>query len=246
MRVALRNELDRLKAVKRFDSFNFDMNNNFQDLLRLASDVFATPVAFITLLDEHDQWFKATRGYEVLCMPRATSFCTHTIRHTRAMAVPDAQSDTRFADNPLVFYPPHIRFYAGAPLTTYDGYNIGTLCVMDVAPRQSVDDRVDHLDIIARQVMYLMELQLTYSVLNEKMEQIARQNEALMKIAHIQSHEFRGPLCTITGLMNLIKEDQYASPTEYLQLMEQAVETLDGRIHAVVKATELAESSYVA
>jgi GAF domain-containing protein len=238
-------EMLRLNAVKRFDRFNFDLNNNFQGLLKIAADIYETPAAFITLIDENNQWFKVTRGFDVLSMPRQGSFCTQTIKQKNTMVVTDTRIDTRFETSPFVIHPPNIRFYAGAPLSTHDRQNIGTLCVMDVTPKEIDDNKKEHLEILSRQVMHLMELELTYKMLNEKMEQIESQNKALMTIAHVQSHQFRGPLCTIVGLMNIIKEDGYKDPKDYLVMMEDAIEKLDEQIHSVVKATELAESSYV-
>ena len=128
MAYAIINEKDRLNAVKRFDHFNYDLNKNLQGILQLATNLYATPVAFITLIDENEQLFKVKRGFEVLKMPRDTSFCTHTIMQDTAMVVNDAFADHRFTGNPLVINPPNIRFYAGAPLTTNDGQNVGTLC----------------------------------------------------------------------------------------------------------------------
>lgn len=235
----------RLNAVKRFDRFNFDINDNFQGLLKIAADIYETPAAFITLLDENNQWFKVTRGFDVLSMPREGSFCTQTIKQNNTLVVTDTRIDTRFETSPFVIHPPNIRFYAGAPLSTHDGQNIGTLCVMDVTPKQVDENKKEHLEILSKQVMHLMELELTYKMLNERMGQIEAQNKALMTIAHVQSHQFRGPLCTIVGLMNIIKEDGYKEPKEYLVMMESAIGKLDEQIHSVVKATELAESSYV-
>jgi GAF domain-containing protein len=239
-------ESKRIAAVKRFDAFSFDINENFHAILKLTSGIFNTPVAFITLLDNDHQWFKVNHGFDVLCMPRKTSFCTHVIRSDNTMVVTDARTDTRFDQNPLVANPPHIRFYAGAPLCTYDGLNIGTLCVMDVVPK-SVDDKTrSHLSILARQVINLMELELAKKMITEKMQQIESRNQALRKIAHIQSHDFRGPLASVIGVMNMIREQDYDPPKEYLHLMEQAISKLDEKVHVVVRSTEIARSGFIA
>ena len=239
-------ETARLAAVNRFRSFDFDLNKNLEGILRLATDIYEAPVAFITLIDEHDQWFNVTRGYEVAHMPRETSFCTHAIEQNDAMVVPDALLDERFAANPLVRGALNVRFYAGAPLSTNDGLNIGTLCVMDVEAKAIPENKRQLLEILARQAMHLMELELTYKLLNEKMQQVEKQNSVLMDIAFIQSHEFRGPLTTIMGLMNVIKLEDYESPKEYLLMMEEAVSKLDEKIHMVVKSTETAKLTYTA
>jgi signal transduction histidine kinase len=90
-----------------------------------------------------------------------------------------------------------------------------------------------------------MELELTYKTLNQKMQQIEQQNKALMDIAFVQSHEFRGPLTSIMGMMNLIKEENYQSPEKYLRMMEDAIARLDEKIHVVVASTAMAKMAYV-
>jgi signal transduction histidine kinase len=91
----------------------------------------------------------------------------------------------------------------------------------------------------------MMELELTYKLLNEKIEQVELQNKVLMDIAFIQSHEFRGPLTSVMGLMDLIKEEEYQSPKEYLLLMDTAIQKLDAQIHMVVESTEVARKAYM-
>lgn len=238
-------EMERINAVQRFQKFDFDLNSNIHSILKLAADIYESPAAFITLIDKDDQWFKVRHGFEVLTMPRDTSFCTHTILRHEPFVVDDAQADERFAENPFVKNPPNVRFYAGAALTTDDGYNIGTLCIMDARPKVVPEHKKQFLVILAKQAIHLMQLQLNYKLLNEKMEQIERQNTVLREIAFIQSHEFRGPLTTIMGLMNAIKDDNYEAPKEYLQMMEKSIEKLDEKIHMVVKSTEDAKDAYV-
>ncbi len=240
------NEEMRLQAVKRFMQFNFDLDKNLQGLLKLASDIYKTPVAFLTLIDEKDQWIKVNYGFQVERMPRNTSFCTHAIMEQDVMVVSDAMTDKRFNNNPLVHNAPNIKFYAGAPLASNEGQNIGTICVMDVDSKEVSDNQKQLLSILAQQAVHLMELELTYKTLSEKMTQVASQNKALMDIAFVQSHEFRGPLSTIMGIMNVIKEENYNSPREYMLMLEEAVGKLDEKIHVVVKSTEIAKMAYVA
>jgi K+-sensing histidine kinase KdpD len=238
-------ETKRLIAVKRFEQYDFDLNTNLQGLLKLASDIYETPVAFITLIDEKEQWFKARIGFEVQFMPRNTSFCTHAIMQEHTMVVSDALHDDRFTNNPMVNNAPNIRFYAGAPLCSNDGQNIGTLCVMDVTPKEMPEYKRQQLEILAKQAMHLMELQLTYNMLNEKMVQIERQNKAFLDIAFIQSHEFRSPVSAIMGLMNIIKEEDHESQKQYLDMMDEAIKKLDDKVRFVVKSTEIAMGAYV-
>ncbi len=238
-------EIARIHSVNRFKAFDFDLDKNLDGILKLAADIYETPVAFITLIDEQDQWFKVKRGFEVFKMPRATSFCTHAIMQQDAMIVQDALLDSRFTENPLVANAPNIRFYAGASLAANDGNNIGTLCVMDTETKEISENKRTLLEILAKQAIHLMELELTQRMLNEKMQQVEMQNKILLDIAHIQSHEFRSPLCSIMGLMNIIKEDHYREPNAYLEMMDEAIKTLDEKIHWVVRSTEMATKAYI-
>lgn len=238
------NEIERLRSVRRFDQYNFDLNKGLEDILSLATQVCETPVAFITLMDEDTQSFKVCRGLKVTQMPRSTSFCTHTIAGNGVLVVEDPLADDRFANIPLVAQEPHIRFYAGAPLAAEDGHNVGTLCVLDARPKQLPQEKRIMLEALARQAMHLMELELCLGLIRQKNDQITRQNNALLDIAFTQSHEFRGPLSTVMGFMNLIRDDDYNSPKEYLLMMEEAINKLDEKILLVVKSTEVAKALY--
>ncbi len=243
MNPVINDEQQRLVAVRRFEKFEFNLNKSLNGILQLAAYIYETPVAFITLIDEQHQLFKVNRGFDVIVMPRNTSFCTHAITQDSAMIVNDAFLDERFANNPLVLNAPNIRFYAGAPLATKDGLNVGTLCVMDTTAKQVSDDKKELLDVLAKQAINLMELEVMYTLLNEKVEQIEIRNKVLMNIANVQSHEFRAPLCNIMSIMELIKDDNYESSKEYMLMMEDAVKKLDEKIHLVVQSTEVAQST---
>ncbi len=238
------NETKRLVSVKRFEQYEFNLNKGLEDILTLTAEICNTPVAFLTLIDDDTQWFKVSKGMEVFQMPRATSFCTYTIMDTAVMVVPDPTKDERFAKIPLVLHQPHIRFYAGAPLAADDGQNVGTLCVFDDHTRDLTSNQRDMLSILAKQAIHLMELELCLKLLQHKTHHIEKQNKALMEIAFTQAHEFRGPLSSIMGFMNLIKDDNYESPREHLEMMAEAVQKLDEKILLVVKSTHMARDLY--
>lgn len=129
-------EAARLGALRELALLDTDAETRFDRLTRLARDLFGVPIALVSLVDEDRQWFKSRQGLPAPETPREVSFCAHAILEEREVfVVPDATRDDRFADNPLVTGDPDIRFYAGAPLSTSDGHQVGTLCVIDRSPR---------------------------------------------------------------------------------------------------------------
>lgn len=134
--VANLQERRRLEVLERLQILDTGPEARFDRIVEMTSRLFGAPICLITLLDEQRQWFKARHGVEIKETPRSQAFCDHAIRQTDVMVVEDASQDARFAANPMVTEAPHIRFYAGAPLLTQDGYALGTLCIIDQQPRQ--------------------------------------------------------------------------------------------------------------
>jgi two-component system cell cycle sensor histidine kinase/response regulator CckA len=151
-------EKKRLRVLWQYDLLDTVPEEIFDDLTELAARICEAPIAMITLVDEKRQWFKSKIGLSVNETSRDISFCSHAIGHPELFIVPDATRDERFAKNPLVTSDPKIRFYAGAPLITPDGYAIGTLCVIDKVPRELRDDQKSALRVLARHVMTQLEL----------------------------------------------------------------------------------------
>jgi len=124
----------------------------FDDIARLASQLCEAPIALVSLVDASRQWFKARVGVEVAETPREIAFCAHAIMNETPLIVPDASKDPRFADNPFVKHDPHVRFYAGIPLVLEPGVCVGTLCVIDVVPRELTNTQLDGLMVLANQI----------------------------------------------------------------------------------------------
>ncbi|KIK96458.1 hypothetical protein PAXRUDRAFT_825913 [Paxillus rubicundulus Ve08.2h10] len=154
-------ELERRRALYKFNIWNTAPDINFDRIAHLVKLVFNTKSVYISLVDGTEQWFKSQCGTSFTRCPRLTSFCTHTIlqRGDEPTVVLDTLSDWRFAKNPFVTEYPHTRFYAGAPLRTQDGYNIGSLALIDDSPRHDFSPRQRHtLKEFAAVVMREMEL----------------------------------------------------------------------------------------
>lgn len=151
-------ETERLAALHRLGVLDTPPDAELDVITRLAADRFDTGIALVSLVDAERQWFKSSHGLEAKETPRRDSFCAHTIAGSGVMVVPDAASDPRFAANPLVTGSPNIRFYAAAPLVLADGHKIGTLCVIDSAPRGGFSPReTEVLELMAQQVVALLE-----------------------------------------------------------------------------------------
>jgi PAS domain S-box-containing protein len=151
-------EKSRIEALRRYAVLDTLPEQPLDDLTALAAQICEVPIAMITLVDEHRQWFKAKVGLETTETPRDTSFCAHAIHQRIPFIVPDATKDERFVDNPFVTGDPYIRFYAGLPLVNPEDAALGTLCVIDRVPRTLTPAQLQALRMLARQVMTHLEL----------------------------------------------------------------------------------------
>ena len=115
----------------------------------MATRVFGVPIAFISFMDENEQWFKSCIGMDSKPARRDLSFCGHAILQDAPLVIEDARKDERFHDNPGVVGPPHVRFYAGRPLRSRGGHKVGTLCIIDTEPRRMSVDDLDNLNDLA-------------------------------------------------------------------------------------------------
>jgi two-component system NtrC family sensor kinase len=147
------NEQERLEELRRYSLLDTPPEIAFDNITHLAAHIFQAPIAAVTLIDAERQWFKSCVGLETREVGRNFAFCAYAILGEDVMIVPDARVDPRFAENPLVTGAPYIRFYAGAPLRTRNGLNLGTLTVSDTKPRTMTKARAATLAGLASLVV---------------------------------------------------------------------------------------------
>ena len=193
-------ESGRLAALRRYRILDTDPERAFDDLTLLASHICGTPIALISLIDVDRQWFKSRVGLSLAETSRSVSFCTHAIQQRDLYVVPDARNNATFRDNPFVAAENGIRFYAGAPLVTPQGYALGTLCVLDNVPRTLTSDQVEALEALRRQAEAQLELRANLLELEVALADRDRAEVAQLELIG----ELRASLDNVNKLSGLI------------------------------------------
>src|SRR5512133_3926615 len=132
-------EKDRLDAVNDWGVLEIESDDTLDEIVKIAALSCSVPVAMIGFVDADRQWFKARHGWAIESMPRHLSFCERAVQQFTTVMIADTHRDAELARHPLVTGPPHIRFYAGAPLITAEGHVLGTLAVFDSVPRTTLN-----------------------------------------------------------------------------------------------------------
>ena len=192
-------EKARLASLMSYGVLDTDPAPEFDELTALAADIFGTPIALVSVIDSHRQWFKSRHGMTTTETSRDLAFCAHTILGADLLLVTDPRTDARFANNPMVLGDPHIGFYAGMPLINDDGHALGTLCVIDHVQRTATAQQLLSLQRIGRQVVRLLE---QHKARNEAV----RRNIANSAFLETMSHELRTPLNGVLGLTNMLQD----------------------------------------
>jgi diguanylate cyclase (GGDEF)-like protein len=154
----LTDEPARQAALDRYNVLESPAEPAFDKITNLVRAMLHVPMSAVSLIDKDRQWFKSHAGLDVEETPRAVAFCDYTIRQHEPLIITDAEHDARFCANPLVTGDPNIRSYAGIPLTTPDGYNIGSLCAIDTVPRNFDAQQIALMQALAGLVVEQLEL----------------------------------------------------------------------------------------
>lgn len=205
-------EIERLKALYDADLLDTESESAFDSIVDVTRDLFNVPITLVSLVDKDRQWFKSCFGLKEKETSRDVSFCSLAIKENHTFVVLDATKDERFKNNPLVINKPKIRFYAGHQITSSDGYNLGTLCIIDNKPRKDFSDTErKNLENLANIISSLIQNR------RKKIESNEISNAKTEFLSHI-SHEIRTPLNVIVGVSSLLKkkQDQFDEKTNVL------------------------------
>src|ERR1700687_368710 len=161
------NDAARVAALEKYAILDSEPEQAFDNLAKLATFICKTPIALVSLIDGERQWFKSKIGIDATETPREVAICSTAIQQSDVFVVPDARKDERFQNTPFVVSEPHIRFYAGAPLITEDGFALGTLCVLDLVPHEFSHEQKEALKTLGRLVLAQMESRRNLILLRE-------------------------------------------------------------------------------
>lgn len=229
-----KNEEERLKDLLDIELLDTPSESEFDDIVKLASQICNMPISLITLVDSNRQWFKANVGLEASETSRQVSFCGHAILQDQLFEVQDALDDNRFFDNPLVTEDPSIRFYAGFPLITHTGSRLGTLCVIDRVPRKLTNEQIFALKVLSQNVIKIAELR-------QKNKHLNHLAETHKKMTSILAHDVRSPMVSIKGIIDYKKAGLFTEE-EAEEMMDMALEQLSNTLQMVDDVVDWGQS----
>lgn len=215
-------DAQRLSALRDYRVLDSAPEEAFENIAQLVSSIFGAPIALVSLVDEHRQWFKAKVGLQMSETPIAHSFCAHAILGDRPLVVEDALTDPRFATNPLVTDDPRVRFYCGVPMRTPEGHGLGTLCILDRQPRTISAEQLSALEMLAHQVEIELEIRRRLMLLEEALSHQRKEHRAKELLAAMVVHDLRSPLTTIVLLTSLLGVTTEAGREHLADLLAEA------------------------
>jgi signal transduction histidine kinase len=216
------NEQQRLQNLESYDILERELEEEYDDIAQLAAEMCDAQIALVNFIDESKQWSKASFGMERGELERCNTVCQYTITTEKEFVVEDLAADDRFKDFWYVKDKPRLRFYAGVPLISSEGYNLGALCVLDTKPRKITEKQINHLKTLSDNIIDRIELRKK----NRSLQNLTNDYRELIKLV---SHDIRSPLHGIIGLSNLIVDDKHlpeAQRTKMLKAIEQSAQQL--------------------
>lgn len=173
------NEIDRLAAVKSYDIYGSEPEAAFDDLAELATQISGAPISLVNIVGDASNWVKARHGIppDLTEVPRGAVCCAHAVCQSDLLIVPDTHSDERFKELPFISTEPFVRFYAGMPLIDSGGYALGTLCIMDLEPRELSFEVTEGMRRLARQVVAQLELRIKLADVQRAQQELANEKE---------------------------------------------------------------------
>lgn len=239
-------ETKRIQSLKSYEILDTAAEEQFNELVELASYICGTPISLVTFIDTERQWVKAKVGIDAKETSREVAFCSHTILTDEIFIVKDARADERFFDNPFVTGEANIQFYAGAPLIDKEGHRLGALCVIDQKPRDLSQEQLSALKKLSKMVVAHLELRLELKKQKEQEEFLKKQTMMMIQSAKMSTlgemasgiaHEINNPLTIIQGTIHLVKKmiagPDY-NPDMVLEKLDR-VETTTVRISKIIK-----------
>jgi signal transduction histidine kinase len=237
------NETDRLYELNEYSLLDTLPEEDYDNIVYLASQICDTPIALISLVDTNRQWFKSVKGLNITETPRDYSFCAHAINKPKeVMIVSDSRTDERFFDNPYVVGEPNLVFYAGVPLVSQKGNPLGTLCVIDLKPhKQLTEEQLQALKVLSNNVVKLFELHKSKLELESAQVVLEQRNKELEHFASMAAHDLKSPLGNISSIIELLKFNHSNvlnnQAKELLDLLDESSQQLRDLIDGILEYT---------
>ncbi|MCW7460673.1 GAF domain-containing sensor histidine kinase [Leptospira limi] len=225
MQTIPKNEIPRLLQLADLNLDYVSLKEEFNGLAELAAKITGTPISHINLIDALHQWTIGDFGFPSTLTPREETVCQFTILNNSHLEVKDLRSDPRFKEKGFVTQSPYFKYYYGIPIDL-KGYNIGSICVIDTEDNSISPDKIKLLEIIAEEVTLRIKLKNT-------IHQITEKNLKLWKNYKILAHDIRGPIGGISGLADIILQEEEIDMMEYLSNMKLIKESSDSVLNLV-------------
>ncbi|MBC8038041.1 MAG: GAF domain-containing protein [Rhizobiales bacterium] len=220
-------EAKRLAALRKYDILDSPPDGAFDRITAVAASIFSAPISIISLVDHDRIWFKSHHGLDVEEIGRDPGLCASAIMQNSAWIVSNAKADPRTLANPLVAGEFGLKFYVGAPLRTHDGFNLGTLCVIDRTPREASETQIAQLTDLASVVMDQMELRLSARSTVAKLQKTVVEKEMMAKEV---DHRVKNSLQLVSSLLAVQSRNVGGEASEQLSKAASRVSAV-GRAH---------------